>query len=307
MAPARSFRDTGGMRRGGLSVLLAILSACAPDVEVRQAVVYDARHPETSRMDVFLPAGAPAGAARPAVLLVHGGGWKGGSRDHFREAARRLAQTGYVAATIDYRLVPEGRYPLDVQDCFCALAYLRAHAGELGLDPDRIVAMGYSAGGHLVSLLGLAAAVPAHHDCPDGPTGPPAAVIAGAGPQDLVAFAAWSDAADDVVVELLGGTRDQIPEVWAAASPSSYVRADAPPFLFIHAEGDAFVPLEQSERQRDRLVAAGADARLLSLSGGGHLFNEGVDPGHEYIQVSTDGPVSWAVIIGFLEDTVGVP
>jgi acetyl esterase/lipase len=280
-------------------VSLAALAACSAH-EVRAHVIYDARRPDTSIMDVYLPTDGKS--ARPAVLLVHGGSWRSGKRGDFTLAAGRLADSGYVAATIDYRLSPEHVYPAAVQDCFCALAFLRAHAGEYGLDPDRVVAMGYSAGGHLVSLLGLAADVPAHQDCPGGVTGPPASVISGAGPQDLLALIGDGDGG--VVEDFVGAPPSQV-EVWRAASPSSYVRGGVVPFLFIHAEGDLIVPVGQSRSQRDALRASGNHTRLLTLAGGGHLLNEGVDPGHEYLEASTDGNEAWAVIFDWLSRTSG--
>jgi hypothetical protein len=131
----------------------------------------------------------PAIAARFARARA---GFRDALRDEDpRPTAQRLAHSGYVAATIEYRLVPDGVFPAAAEDCFCALAFLRAHAQEYGLDPQRVALMGYSAGGQLVSLLGVHAEDPELQDpgCPAGLTFAPAAVIDGAGPADLRAMA----------------------------------------------------------------------------------------------------------------------
>src|SRR5688572_1247905 len=160
-----------------------LLAACGGrDVEERREV-YDERF-AADAMDVYLPDDGATG--RPVVMFVHGGGWKSGSADHHTDHARRLAEDGYVTVSIDYRLVPDGVFPRQVQDAQCALSFVRAHADEWGLAPDRVAVIGYSAGGHLVSMLGVAIDHPElQTDCAAGPTGAPQAVISGAGPEDL--------------------------------------------------------------------------------------------------------------------------
>jgi acetyl esterase/lipase len=279
--------------------LALALAGCGDIIEIAD-VAYDERHGEHTIMDVFLPGDGMV--ARPAVLFIHGGGWRSFSKDGMESPARRLAGAGYVTASINYRLSPEAVFPAHIQDVNCALAFFRSRADEYGLDPDRVAVMGYSAGGHLASLLGVAGDVAEFQpDCSAGVTGPPNAVISGAGPEDMALMPQG-----DAVTEFLGGTLAEIPEIYTLASPIAHVDAGEPPFLLVHGTGDWFVDIEQSEAMRDVLRAAGNDARLLSLRGGGHLLN--TDAGGDWqLQVSTDAPEAWAVITDFLHQTIGEP
>lgn len=271
---------------------------CADVVEIPD-VAYDDRFGDATTMDVYLP--DDEGTGRPAVLLIHGGGWSKFSKQAYIKQGRRLAGAGYVAVSINYRLTPAGVYPGAMQDSACALAAVRANADEWGIDPQRVAVMGYSAGGHLASVLGVAIDEPDFQpDCAAGPTFAPAAVISGAGPQDLREMA-WAEA----VQALIGGTLEEYPERYERASPMARVRPGAPPFLFIHGTQDLFVDVEQSEHMRDALRAVGTDARLLTLAGGGHLLNSGSDVGQVEGLTSGDTPEAWAAIIDFLDRTVG--
>lgn len=283
-----------------LGMALAV-AACAADVSVDHDVSYDDRFGDSTSMDVYHPSGE---GPFPAVLMVHGGGWSKFSKDAESKQSERLAQAGYLVANINYRLVPDGAFPADVQDCICALSYLRAHAADLDIDPDRIAADGYSAGGHLVSMLGVAIDEPeVQPDCASGPTEPPAAVVSGAGPQDLFDLGGGS-----VVSDYLGGGPDDVPENYHLASPIEHVRPGAPPFLLVAGDHDLFVPPEQAARMRDALEAVGTAARLLSLHGGGHILNPGPDPGtYETVTTSVDTPEGWMATIDFLDHTVGPP
>ncbi len=281
------------------TLLVLALGGCKATVE--QAITYDERYGDSTTMDVYLPVDEPR-APRPAVMLVHGGSWRYFDRDRYKSVARRLARSGYVTASIDYRLVPAGVFPNAVHDTGCALAYLQNHADELGIDPDRIVLIGYSAGAHLGSLVAVAddpALVP---DCAEGAPAPPAGVISGAGPQDMRTL---PDAR--AVREFMGGTRSELPEAYALASPVSHASADDPPFLFVHGAQDFFVDVDQSEQMRDLLVEAGVEAELLQLAGTGHVFNPSDDASTLGIGLSTDAPEAWIAVMDFLERTVGLP
>ena len=278
---------------------LAVVAACSP-VEERKGVSYDDRFSAT-KMDLYLPEDGQTG--RPAVVFVHGGGWRGGDRAYHHEDALRLARSGWVTATLSYRLAPEHRFPAAYQDVHCSLSFLRANADELGIDPDRIALAGMSAGAHLVSLVGVAANDPSiATDCEWGPTGPPAAVISAAGPQDLRPVD-WAEAVQD----FMGGTADEMPERYDAASPIHHAGPDAPPFLFLHGELDVFVDVDDSRRMQDELRAHGNDARLMTFPGGGHLLNPGTGGGDLHVDIPLTTPEAWPVIADFLTETMGAP
>jgi acetyl esterase/lipase len=272
-------------------------AACAGPRELLE-VRYDERFGDSTVMDIYQP--EESRGPRPAVMFIHGGGWSGGSRDHYTSAAKRLAESGWVTATIEYRLVPEGVFPRAVQDCLCALSYLRENADDLEIDPARIAVMGYSAGGHLSSLVGVAAELPElAPDCAVGRTGPPAAVLPGAGVHDF-------DGADNGVVEdFLGGTAEQVPDKYVLASPIAHVGPSKPPFLLFHGDGDWIVPVDQSRSMRDALVAAGNDAELLEMGGVGHLVSSGADLGS--VEAVPERPELWLAVADFLERTMGAP
>jgi len=280
-----------------LATCVALITAagCA-DVVEHHDVAYDPRGGEATVLDLYEPADGMA--ARPAVLFIHGGGWRMGSKEHFSRLALRLARSGFVTATINYHLVPEGAYPVAIQDCFCALSWLRAHAAEYGIDPERIAVMGYSAGAHLTSIVGVGADVPEFQagGCPTGRTGPPAAVIPADGPHDLRGIDhSW-------VSDFLGGSEDEVPERYVAASPITHVRPGLPRFLLIQADGDLLVNPDQARAMRDALTGAGDDVSYLELAGGGHLLNEGVDQASEYGEVSSDQPEATLALFDFLGD-----
>lgn len=284
-----------------LASWLAVGAGCR-DVEVRVGICYDDRH-DVTELDLYLPDGEPPAIGWPAVLAIHGGGWRGGvTRSAMADFSERLAGAGYAVINVDYRLVPAGVYPAAVQDVLCALAFTRAHAAEWGVDPTRIAAAGYSAGGHLASLIGVAADHPMHQpDCAAGPTQPPVAVISGAGPEDLRAMPQF-----DAVIDFMGGTPDEVPAVYDAASPILHVDVAAPPFLMLHGTADWFVGLDQSTRMSAALRDVGVAADVLEIPGGGHVLNRGAASGRwELVVTSMDTPEAWLAMVDFLDRTIG--
>ena len=234
-------------------------------------------------LDLYLPAG---GGPVPAVVFLHGGGWRLGSRHTagpaYRDAAtspfEQLAQAGIAVASVDYRLTGEAVWPAQLHDAKAAVRWLRARAGDLGVDPGRIAAWGESAGGHLAELLGLTAADAALEGTVGitGPSSRVAAVAAWYAPSDVAAVATdtGADPADATTREaqLLGAAPASVPDAAAQASPLTHVSPGAPPFLLLHGTGDRFVPAVQSERLRDALTAAGADVELHLLEGADHMW-----------------------------------
>ncbi len=276
------------------------LTGCV-DAVTTEPVNYDERHP-AAVLDVVHASTAPGIA--PAVIYVHGGSWRSGSRRSEKGVVEQMARAGYVAFNVDYRLVPEGTFPAAVDDVFCALAYVQANADELGVDPARIAVMGYSAGGHLTGLLATATDVAALQDdaCPWGRAVAPAAMLSAAGPMDLPTLSTGA-----IVEEFVGVPFDEDPATWALASPMTHVTSDDPPFLFVHAEHDLIVPLEQSEAMAVTLRAAGVGAEVLRLEGGGHFLSDGAGLGEGQLEGPFDTAEAAMALFDFLERTIGAP
>lgn len=280
------------------TVAMGLLLVGCGDPQVIADVVYDQRFGHETSFDVYLP---PGGGTGPAVMLVHGGAWKYGSKESYEDTADRLARSGFVAVSIEYRLGTAGRWPRAAQDCVCALSFLRQNADAYGVDPERIAVMGYSAGAHLSALLGVAAEDPAiAPDCEAGATGLPAAAMPGDGTYDFRGNDhGW-------VEEFLGGSEADNPGSYEDASPIVHVGPDRPPFLLVHATGDV-VDVESARSMRAALASEGNDARLLEIAGGGHVTNPGADAGRLYLAIAQDQPEAWLAMVDFLDETLGAP
>ncbi|MFW5825741.1 MAG: alpha/beta hydrolase [Marinobacter sp.] len=220
--------------------------------------------PETLYADVYVVERDRPG---PAVLVVHGGGWEGRSRDDMTDIARKLARHGFTAMNIDYRFAPDYRYPAQLQDLQQALDWLRHHHRELAVDPQRIAGLGYSSGAHLLSLL----ATVSTSEHPDRPPWNPdqqglVAVVAGGLPADLREFESGR-----LLKQLLGDTREAMPERYERASPAAWVTADTPPHFLFHGTWDDLVPVSQARDFHRRLETAGVDNQLYLMHGHGHI------------------------------------
>lgn len=218
--------------------------------------------PQALKADVYQPTGA---GVKPAVLLIHGGGWAAPDRRaQMASIAERLAQRGYVVVNASYRFAPEYLYPAPVQDLREALKWMRANAAKYQIKPDAIAAMGYSAGGHLAALLGVL-------------DGPPEvrvqAVVDGAGPSDLRKYKGGT-----LVPQFLGGTQAQVPQQFTQASPVTHVSKDDPPVFLYHGSWDTLVPDDHSRDFKTALDAAGVHAEWFQIIGRGHItafFSDG--------------------------------
>jgi len=123
----------------------------AESYDVYRNLVYSEPQGHRLRADLYVPRGK---GKFPGVVLIHGGGWRTGSKGHMVVHARRLAERGYVAMSINYRLAPRHKFPDQIHDCKAAVRWMRAHAEEYQVASERLAAYGYSAGGHLACLLG---------------------------------------------------------------------------------------------------------------------------------------------------------
>lgn len=224
-------------------------------------------------MDIVRPR-AGAAERRPAVVLIHGGGFRAGTRESYLPMAARLAQRGYVAATVTYRLAPRNQFPAAVHDVKAAVRFLRANASKYGIDAERIGAMGGSAGGHLALFLGLTAGV-AEFEGP-GPnlqfSSRVACVANYYGPTDFTQSYSKSVDAAQVLPMFLGGDLDHARLAHIRASPLNWVTPDAAPVLSLHGTNDTYVAYEHSVWLTERLLGAGVPAEIETITGAGHGF-----------------------------------
>ncbi|MFW3168729.1 alpha/beta hydrolase fold domain-containing protein [Geodermatophilus sp. CPCC 206100] len=249
-------------------------------------------------LDLHLPAGSPA----PVVVFLHGGGWRVGSRHSAGPAYRGqdptpfqvLAQAGIAVASVDYRLSGEATWPAQLSDAKAAVRWLRARAGELGIDGDRIAAWGESAGGHLAALLGLTGGDPALEG-DVGVAGPPSdvvAVVAWFAPSDVAAVAVdtGADPLDASTREalLLGAPAATVPDLAAQASPLTHVSPSAPPVLLLHGRVDQLIPWVQSERLAAALQQTGADVELHSYDAADHMWAGDPDAAADALRRTVD-------------------
>jgi acetyl esterase/lipase len=218
------------------------------------------------KLDVYYP---KSGGPWPAFVYVHGGSWRELDKAE-GEGWRYLNDRGFLVVSLNYRLASlDIKFPAMIEDVKCAVRYLRAHSAEYNLDPDRIGALGASAGGHLVALLGTA-------DSSAGWDGGEwtdqssrvQAVVTQSGLSDFtVPVEGGVSLAIYYAFGALAGTN---PELLAPASPVTYITPDDPPFLIIHGDQDGTVPLEQATILDARLKAAGVSSTLVVVQNGGH-------------------------------------
>jgi acetyl esterase/lipase len=210
----------------------------------------------------------------PAVLCIHGGGFRAGTRDGYDGLCIQLAKRGYVAATITYRLSPKYKFPAAVHDTKAAVRWLRANAATYKINPEKIGVTGGSAGGHLAQFLAVTAHVPEFEGTGGNPeqSSSVACVVNFFGPSDFTKSYGKSVDAAVVLPMWLGGNLDTARELHIRASPLSWVTPDAAPTLCVHGTLDNYVAYEQAVWLVDRLKAAGVEASLLKLKGAGHGF-----------------------------------
>jgi acetyl esterase/lipase len=233
----------------------------AAEIEVERNVVY-ARPGGTELLaDFYLPGSL---GPHPAVLVVHGGAWIFGNKSQLAFAAQKLAEHGFVAMAINYRLAPQFKFPAQLEDCQAAVRFLHEQAEQYRVDGQRIGGFGYSAGGHLVALLGASGTVGAAAKQP-GDTRLQA-VVAGGAPCDFCSI----PPEERTLAFWLGGTRQQCPEIYRRASPLKQVSADDPPMLFVHGEDDNLVPEASPAAMTKALSRVGVASQLLVLPGKGH-------------------------------------
>ncbi|RFP18797.1 MULTISPECIES: alpha/beta hydrolase [unclassified Duganella] len=233
---------------------IRIASAALPvDVNRIADLTYAQYGERCLKLDLYLPLAARADGGMPVVVLVHGGGWRAGFRSEFAPMAVRLAQHGYAAVAISYRLSGEAAYPAAIDDTQAAVRWVRDHAGLYHLNPQRIALAGGSAGGQIASLAGVTGRLDSAVQ----------AIVNIDGLSDFTAEAALKYEDDpakqpSAAGAWFGGRYAEKSALWAEASPIRYVRAGMPPILFIASAQPRF------SVGREAMAAAMAQAGVAS-------------------------------------------
>ncbi len=211
---------------------------------------------EVVRADLYRP---DDDAIYPLVIMIHGGAWSAGDKWNLIDHARELAQAGFVALSINYRLAPKHQLPEQLADCRAALVWAAANADLWKADANRLCLWGYSAGAHLSAWM---ATTPR--------PGEPKirCVVAGGAPCDFEFIPVDSVA----LVHVMGGTRQELPEFYREASPLHHASSNAPPFFFFHGTTDLLVPPTSSRRLYDKLRQLQVEAEYFTVEERGHLM-----------------------------------
>jgi acetyl esterase/lipase len=226
--------------------------------------------------------------ALPCILIAHSGGWDGGDPGEFAWANESIASHGYAVCSFGYRLAPEHRWPAQAEDTRRAVAWVREHAREFGIDPDQLVLMGRSAGAQIASACAYSM-----------PELKVRACVSIYGPSDMV-FARQVSYPDDILKSLtlvhqyMGGDPAQLPDVYRTASATQFISAQSPPTLLIHGSLDALVWVEHSRRM-SRLLAHRDDHHFLELPWGTH--------GCDYFASSPGGQLSMSALLRMMEQS----
>jgi acetyl esterase/lipase len=233
------------------------------------------------RADVYHPHPGTDRSRVPAVLVLHGGGFYGGSRagDREEEICRFLAEAGYLAMSADYALSDRGQpvWPRNLWDCKWAVHWLRQNADRLGVDAGKIAVLGASAGGHLAAMVALTGPADGLHppELP-GANFSVSACINLYGPTDLTGLSRLS---------MLGPTRAEAPGLYRQASPVLFASAEDPPVLTLHGTADATVDPEHARGLDIALRRAGAVSELELLEGMPHGFSlQASGPGRRVLE-----------------------
>ncbi|WP_254508956.1 alpha/beta hydrolase [Anatilimnocola floriformis] len=258
--------------------LLATSGVLAADPVVPDSVQWETgieyANPDGTHLQLNLARPKAGAGPFPAVLCIHGGGFRAGKRESYDAQCLKLAERGYVAATITYRLAPQQKFPAAVHDTKAAVRWLRANAKAHKINPDKIGVTGGSAGGHLAQFLAVTANVPQFEGTGGNAdqSSRVSCVVNVYGPSDFTQSYGKSVDAHEVLPLWFGGNLETARALHIQGSPLYWVTPNAAPTLCIHGTEDKYVAHEQAVWLVDKLKAATVEAELLTLPGAGHGF-----------------------------------
>jgi acetyl esterase/lipase len=273
-----SVRNRALFLMAAVSVLGPVSPAQAQQPAVPDNVVFETgveySNPDNQHLQLDIARPKKGDGPFPVVLCIHGGGFRAGKRESYDAQCLRLAQHGYVAATVTYRLAPKYPFPAAIHDVKAAVRWLRANAAKYQIDPTRVGVTGGSAGGHLAQFLAVTGDSK-EFEGDGGNAGQSSkvnCVVNFYGPSDFTKSYGKSVDAAEVLPLFLGGNLETAREQHVRASPLTWVSAKSAPTLCIHGTDDKYVAHEQAVWMVDKLKAAGVEAELLTLQGAGHGF-----------------------------------
>jgi acetyl esterase/lipase len=277
--PAKLEAVFGGVKPTAEAFALSGYFASGPS----KVVVETREYAPGLRLDFFR---AVDRAAAPCVVVIHGGGWDGGDRAQLADLNHWMARRGFAVAAIDYRLAPQAIWPAQRDDTLAALNFLKRHAVELGVDAERLVLFGRSAGGQIASAVGYGSADPAIRG-----------VVSFYAPHDM--FFAYSSAREDdflkspqLMRQYLGGPPSLAQANYESASGHQKVRTGSPPTLLVHGLIDTLVWNQHSVRLQARLAEARVPHVYVELPWATHAF--------EYNLTGPGGQLATYALEGFL-------
>jgi len=259
--------------------ILFLLISVAPTTNVVNGIVLisdvefaKASEHQTLTKDLYMDVAFPAESNKllPAVIFVHGGGWAKGKRQDGLNAIKMVANGGYFAATIDYRLMSDGGFPNAVHDCKAAIKFLRKNAETLSIDPERIAISGLSAGGHLAALVGLSTGDSYLDGEINGDTVSTKVVCIGS-------------ISGTMMPQLAKGRGKKIYEQWALKDssiqlsqtlPHTYLDSNDPPIYLLCGSDDYVCPVEYTEQFVAKLQLEDVEYQIEVLPKKGHIFTE---------------------------------
>ncbi len=235
---------------------------------VEKDLIFKTVDGDNLRLEMYRPV---QGGLKPAVIVVHGGGWTSRTGD-MRSICQEIAAAGFIAINITYRLAPETHFPKSVEDVKDAIAWVKANAEKYEIDPKNISGWGYSAGSNLILLAGL--------DPKEGLR----AIVAGGTPADLTA---WPDS--PLVYKFLGSSLKEKPELWKQASPVNFVKKGSPRVFLYHGEDDTLVEIDQMDKMAQALKAKDVPVETLRIKSLGHIMvyfldQKSVDQGIRFLK-----------------------
>ncbi|EPR71142.1 alpha/beta hydrolase [Cyclobacterium qasimii] len=253
------------------------------DLEAIKDITYKTIEGMDLRLDIYKQKGLKGPA--PTMIFVHGGAWKKGKRQDYLPYMIDYAEKGFVTVTLSYRLSGVAKFPAAAQDVNCGIKWVKQHAVDYGIDPDRMVLIGGSAGGHLSLLLGYGGEEAVfNQDCEQGPDSKVKAIVDFYGPVDLTTPYSITT---EQVQSFMGVSYEENPDLYKLGSPSTFISPDDPPTLIFQGTIDSLVPVSQSDSLASWLQQAGVAHDYHRLKGWPHTMDAAREV-NEYAQFYID-------------------